>query len=530
MFRHLFLLVLGGLGLAAAPAFGQELVREPIDIERFKPALTHDPFVVTEGTDVRWLPGESRVQLGAAINGSWNPLVVVEDGEIVRQIVSGRAGFDLFGSLSLTKGFALGLGLPLFAAQDGDGDPNPAGVGDLRLVPKIRLVDDATDGIGVALIPEVRLPTHSDEEFSGGARSAVFAPRLAVDHRFPGGFRLGANVGLLAREGTQFRNITAASEFTYSAAAELYPDGYDGIAAIGVDFHGAAGLADLDLEEAPLEGQLYAMIRPEPEVQIHFGPSMGIVAGYGTPTFRLYAGLRWSPKPILKEPCPEYPVAVAPAPSEPRDPRIGVVRVKVLDSTNDQPIARARARVDDVQLEPTGKPGESEADVEPGDHILWVRAKGYVPQRIEIDVPRGGEIDKTVRLDPLLVTVTEERLEFTGTVYFAFDSARLEHESHDLLDEVATVLNAHPELRLIRVEGHADATGPAAYNQGLSERRAASVRGYLISAGVDSERLESQGYGESRPVSKVYSENRRVEFVIVKGRVQGAKIFNVDDR
>jgi flagellar motor protein MotB len=46
-----------------------------------------------------------------------------------------------------------------------------------------------------------------------------------------------------------------------------------------------------------------------------------------------------------------------------------------------------------------------------------------------------------------------------------------------------------------------------------------------VSAGVDAERLESAGFGESQPVSEDDAQNRRVEFVIVKGRVEGAKIF-----
>lgn len=516
--------------LFARPAAAQD---DPIDIERFKPAVTADSFVITEGTDIRWTPDESRVQLGVAGNGAWNPLVTVQDSEISDRIVSGRAGFDLFGSLSLDEGLALGLDVPLFAAQAGVDDPRPAGVGDLRVVPKIRILDDAKRGIGLAVVPEIRLPTHSDEQFSGGARSAVFAPRLAVDHRF-GQLRLGANLGLLVREATLFRNIRAASEFTYSAAAELDLDDSDGYAALGVDLYGGVGLAELDLEEAPLEGQLYLRVQPTPELQLDIGPAMGLVAGYGTPTARVYAGLRWSPKP---RPVPE-PVALAGAPAPCPEltlarfagPGMGLVNVTVLDAETEEPIERARARVDDVPTDPTGKIGQSSAEVEPGEHILWVRARGYFPQRIEIEVPRNGVVNQTVYLEPAVVTITDDRLEFDGTVYFAFDSAALVEESHDLLDEVGAVLNAHPELKLIRVEGHADATGPTAYNQRLSERRAESVRGYLLSIGVDSERLISEGYGESRPVSQDYSKNRRVEFVILKGKVDGAKIFNADDR
>jgi outer membrane protein OmpA-like peptidoglycan-associated protein len=73
----------------------------------------------------------------------------------------------------------------------------------------------------------------------------------------------------------------------------------------------------------------------------------------------------------------------------------------------------------------------------------------------------------------------------------------------------------------VSIEGHTDNQGPDDYNQDLSERRAASVRRYLISQGVESERLRSKGFGESQPIddnrtAAGRAENRRVEFLIIK--------------
>ncbi len=520
----LFFCLLALVQSFVAPAAAQ-VPLEPIDIERMKPAVTPDPFVVTEGSQVRWGPDTSRGQLGVAANHAINPLVIVRNGSIVERIVTNRTGVDLFGSVSVSRSLSLGVGIPMFFGQAGPDVVRAAGVGDLRLVPKIRLLDDSIRALGLAIIPEIRLPTHSDDEFSGGASSAAFAPKLVVDHRFSFGLRLGANAGLLLQEGTNYRNISAASEFTYSAAAELYFTGYDGLAAVGADFHGGAGLAGLDLEEAPLEGQAYLLLQPdrrdgrESDLQIHVGPSFGFLAGFGTPTFRVFGSLRWSPERDKACDCDDFRSGVPPmtlAQSDELDPNLGRVRVTIVDADTGEPIKRARARVDDEPAERTGEPGERQVDVEPGPHTLWVRARDYVPQRIEIDVPRDGELEKTVALDPIEVTVTDDKIEFTGTVYFAFDSARLEPESHDLLDAIAKTLKAYPGLELVRVEGHADARGPAAYNQSLSERRAKSVEEYLVFAGVAEERLESRGYGETRPVSKYYDKNRRVEFVIVK--------------
>ena len=466
------------LWMVVAPAVAQNR-QGPIDVERFKPALTHDPFVVTEGADVRWPPRYDPLQLGVAVNGAFNPLVVVQDGAIVRRFVSQRAGLDLFGSFTVAQGVAVAVGLPLFALQDGDGNPNAAGIGDLRVVPKFRLADDRR-GLGLALLTELRLPTHSDEEFSGGANQVQFAPKLALDHRFPLGLRFGVNAGLLFRQATQFRNIRAGSEVTYSAALAWHLGGYDGRVALGVDVHGGVGLTDLDFEELPLEGQLYAQLQPSDEITLQAGPAIGILAGFGTPTLRLYAGIRWSPTahdddgdgiPNDKDRCPQQPETrngIDDWDGCPEDAAsLAFVRVRVVDPDG-KPIRRSGVRVDDDRADNADEPGTYAVQVEPGRHVLWVRGKGYVPKRIDLRVRPGQTVERTVTLQPVRVTVTDNRLEFAGTVYFDFDSANLVPESHDLLDEVALVLEGNPQIRRLRVEGHTDKVGPADYNRQLS--------------------------------------------------------------
>ena len=100
-------------------------------------------------------------------------------------------------------------------------------------------------------------------------------------------------------------------------------------------------------------------------------------------------------------------------------------------------------------------------------------------------------------------------------VEFAFDRADIAPESRVVLDVAADQLAGCPDVR-VRVEGHTDFIGAASYNQALSERRAAAVREYLSSRGVAAGRLESRGFGESRPIAPGRSDddrarNRRVE-------------------
>lgn len=99
-------------------------------------------------------------------------------------------------------------------------------------------------------------------------------------------------------------------------------------------------------------------------------------------------------------------------------------------------------------------------------------------------------------------------------VTFDLDSARLTEEARRNLDAFIQAL-AHPALTGLRfaVEGHTDATGPAAHNQALSERRAAAVVDYLAAHGVENARLNAQGFGETRPrtANPDAPANRRVE-------------------
>jgi outer membrane protein OmpA-like peptidoglycan-associated protein len=112
-------------------------------------------------------------------------------------------------------------------------------------------------------------------------------------------------------------------------------------------------------------------------------------------------------------------------------------------------------------------------------------------------------------------------------VHFEYNKAVIQKRSFKLLDDVARVLVAHPELERIRVEGHTDDRGNDAYNKKLSQARAESVQKYLIERGVATNRLEAVGYGEEKPIGDNKTEpgrtqNRRVEFKIIETKAQKA--------
>lgn len=100
--------------------------------------------------------------------------------------------------------------------------------------------------------------------------------------------------------------------------------------------------------------------------------------------------------------------------------------------------------------------------------------------------------------------------------HFDFDSAALKPAMMAELDDVASRVMASPGDEQLHLIGHTDSTGPAAYNQGLSERRAQSAADYLVSQGVSSANISTSGSGETEPVASNgtrdgRAQNRRVE-------------------
>lgn len=142
----------------------------------------------------------------------------------------------------------------------------------------------------------------------------------------------------------------------------------------------------------------------------------------------------------------------------------------------------------------------------------------------------GAEpVEIAAPVDNLTVTETETeiRIELSGDVLFDFDSADIRAEAEPVLVGVADVLKQHPDAA-VTIAGYTDAKGSDSYNLALSERRAASVKVWLVeNAGVDGAKLTTQGLGEANPVAPNTNpdgsdnpdgrqKNRRVEIAVQK--------------
>lgn len=117
----------------------------------------------------------------------------------------------------------------------------------------------------------------------------------------------------------------------------------------------------------------------------------------------------------------------------------------------------------------------------------------------------------------------EVRVDLPADVLFDFDKADIRADASEALTRLATLIHAYPDGR-VDIEGHTDSQGNDAYNQRLSERRAASVQRWLVERqGIAAARLAPRGAGEKQPVADNSTEagrqkNRRVQVVIQKSR------------
>jgi OmpA-OmpF porin, OOP family len=136
-----------------------------------------------------------------------------------------------------------------------------------------------------------------------------------------------------------------------------------------------------------------------------------------------------------------------------------------------------------------------------------------VPDNIDQcpNTPPGVQVDAVGC--PLKGSITLEG------VNFEYNSASLTVASHPALDAIVDGLKKHPRVK-VEIQGHTDSTGSAAYNLKLSQKRADSVRNYLVDGGVNPDQLQTKGYGQSQPaVSNATAEgrarNRRVVMSVI---------------
>jgi outer membrane protein OmpA-like peptidoglycan-associated protein len=199
---------------------------------------------------------------------------------------------------------------------------------------------------------------------------------------------------------------------------------------------------------------------------------------------------------------------------------------KVINPETNEPIPNVDVVVErlpdgvDIGVTKTNDEGYYEFKVKKGARYgVTPQLKGYLGESENFDF-NDTEESQTVVADLNLKPIEKDKPVVINNIFFAFDKDELTTASYPELERILEYLK-NGEIKRIEIAGHTDATGPEAYNEDLSRRRARSVYNFFLESGIDASRLSAKGYGETQPVAtndtvEGRRQNRRVEFKILE--------------
>lgn len=185
-------------------------------------------------------------------------------------------------------------------------------------------------------------------------------------------------------------------------------------------------------------------------------------------------------------------------------------------------VAILDAKGNTIATKQTGSEGKVryETDCETA-YTFQVTAPDFETASFPVQKVKSGEVIVEAPLTPVEVIITDKEV-LLNPVFFDFDKSNITEQGANELNKLVTVMKNHPTM-VIFVKSHTDSKGSAAYNLRLSEQRAQSTVQYLISKGVEKERISGKGLGNTEPkinctncTEEQQAQNRRSEFIIIK--------------
>ena len=529
-------------------------------LNRFEPSERGSEWFVNDTLDLR---GKVRPALGIVADYGYKPYVLLNpDGSENTSVVSSQFFLHVGGSLVLIDRVRLAVSLPVALAQSGDNAPSPVGgqliaaptgggVGDLRLAADVRVLGEYGSAFTLAGGLRAWLPTGDQAQYLGddGVRIGPHAS-VAGD---VGRFAFAASLGFTYRAHDQpFAGHATGSQVDFSIAGGLRA--LDRRLLVGPELWGSTIVSSSDAVFGGRTTPLALLLSGHysaGDVRVGLGMGPGLSAAAGTAAFRVVASLEYAPGVRAPKEAPSdsdgdgivdgadaCPDVVGVKTGDPKtngcpadrdgdaivdaaDACPDVAGVKTDDpKTNGCPppdrdkdgVADATDACPDVAGVKTddpktnGCPPDRDADAIPDSDDACPDAPG----------PRNADAKKNgcpaVRIEAGQVKILEQ-------IKFKTGSAEILKESQPIIDAVAKVVREHPEIKRLRVEGHTDNKGAAKLNKDLSTKRAASVAAALVKAGVENDRMASEGFGMERPIDVNATDagranNRRVEFHI----------------
>jgi len=483
--------------MAVVCALAAPVAAEGLDAERFVPSVGAEGGFVNEHPAVPFHLGWS---FGFFLNFADDQVVerTAAGDEVGKPVDTGLTA-DAVASLGLFGMFEVGIGLPLHIIWDGD--PYRSynatwGLGDLRLVPKWAAIRTGSveNHFLLGLAMPISLPTGNGSAFRG-ADGVTLLPELLL------ALHLG-RIGLGLDLGYHWRSQHPMEAWADSIAigpwlslglteklnlrVEMFAEKHVNTRVPGADF--------------PMEVLGGLEFAVTPGLRLYGGASFGLTDGIGDPDFRIIAGLRYRDTPTGKKDS-----------KGDRDdsghPEDQGFRDSDDDGVQDKDDKAPYDPEDDDDFEDDD--GAPEYD---NDHDGIPDDDDECPE-LEGDKEHDGCPAKTY------VKIENGKIIIFGKVQFRTGSAEIDKRSEPLLDQIGEALTANPQVKNVEIQGHTDNIGGRDINKRLSEERAASVKSALEKRGVDGGRLDTHGYGETRPLAPNKTKagrakNRRVEFVI----------------
>jgi OOP family OmpA-OmpF porin len=538
--------------VCVTPAARAQSSAKGFALNRFDPSERGSEWFVLDTLDFR---GHSRFALGVIADYGYKPLVFRDaDGKEVQAFIEDQLFLHFGASILLWERLRLAADLPVAALVKGepgvlDGQlydvDEGAALGDLRVSADVRLFGKYRGLVSGSAGLSVWLPTGSQEAYTGDGKVRI-APHFNLAGEvawFAYAVKLGFNVRLNDEE---LAGASLGSEVFGAASLGLRLA--NGKLLLGPEFYASTVVKDgaFSAKGTPVEmvvGMHYWIARV---VRIGAGVGPGFTDGFGSPKVRAVGSLEWVPDEpdpdrdhdgILDkdDACPDEPGVRSDDPKKNGCPLRDRDRDTILDEDDACPDEPG------VRSDDPAKNGCPIRDRD-GDRILDVDdACPDLPGVANPDPKKNGcpDTDGDTIIDPEdacptaagppnedpkkhgcpVARVEKGQIRILEQVKFKTDSAEILGESNYILDAVSQILVDNPQITRISIEGHTDNVGAAAYNKGLSQRRAASVMSWLVAHGIEAGRLSSAGFGLELPIADNDSEegrrvNRRVEFHI----------------